>query len=114
MKEKQNKQIKIENHIPIGKENAMYQSEIATMLDIKPSMVKALVRQARQEGIVISSGSNGYWIADSGEDERAFLNRSKKNAFTRLKTVKAMEEASKIPKGQRTLKEEVESNDKEC
>lgn len=105
------KQIDIVKHIQIGKANAIHQIELAESLGIEPSHVKSLVRKAREDGEQIISGSQGYWMAESDDEAKQFIDKFEKNGVRRIKTVKSMKDSLKIPKGQKTLKQEDESND---
>ena len=72
--------------IPIGKSNAIHQKELANRLFVTPSEAKYMVRKARQQGLQILSGNDGYWFAADEEEKRHFVRTMQKQAFSRLKT----------------------------
>lgn len=73
-------------HIPVGIENAIHQQDLAAKLHKTPATTKYIVRQARQQGLQILSGVNGYWLAADEKEKQTFVRLMQKQAFSRLKT----------------------------
>lgn len=94
---------KIERVIPIGKENAIHQEELASLLGVSPATVKKMVREARQRGVEILSGTQGYWLAKDDNERREFVSLLSKQAFTRLKTTKPIKSSLQEINGQISL-----------
>lgn len=81
--------------IPTGKENAIHQEELARVLGVSTAMAKIMVREARQNGVVILSGVQGYWIPKDDTERKRFVATLKKQAFTRMKTAKQIQQDTK-------------------
>lgn len=96
---------RLEGIIPTGKENAIHQAELAKLLNVSTRTVKALVKEARGNGVEILSGKQGYWIAKNDQERKAYVALSSKQAFTRLKTIKPIKNTLAAYKGQITIKE---------
>ncbi|MCR5835510.1 MAG: hypothetical protein K6G88_03260 [Lachnospiraceae bacterium] len=73
-------------YIPVGVENAIHQKELAVKLHTTPAYAKIIVRQARQQGLQILSGVEGYWFAADENEKQEFVRIMQKQAFSRLKT----------------------------
>ena len=93
----------LERVIPIGKENAIHQKELASLLGVTPATAKIMVREARNQGMEIMSGSQGYWRPKDDNERREFTNLLSKQAFTRLKTVKPIKSTLQEINGQISL-----------
>lgn len=78
----------LERVIPIGKENAIHQEELASRLGVTPATAKIMVREARQRGLQILSGTCGYWLAENNLEKREFVLLMRKQAFSRLESAK--------------------------
>ena len=89
--------------IPVGKENALHQEELANIMGIPCDRVKARVREARKKGAEILSGVCGYYLPKDDEERAAFVSMITKQAFTRLKTAKPIKSSLKEIKGQMRL-----------
>lgn len=89
--------------IPIGKENAIHQEELAALLGVTPAAVKKMVREARQKDLEILSGRQGYWFAKDDNERREFVSLLSKQAFTRLKTTKPIKSSLQEVNGQISL-----------
>lgn len=95
----------LERVIPIGKENAIHQEKLAALLGVAPDTAKLMVRKARQSGLEILSGKQGYWFAKDDDERREFVAMSSKQAFTRLKTIKPIKRNLQDINGQMSLSE---------
>ena len=76
--------------VPVGKNNAIHQQELARLLGCAPVTVKNMIRAARKAGVPILSNINGYWIAENDKDKKEFAAVMRKQAVTRLKSMKAI------------------------
>lgn len=90
----------LESVIPIGKDNAIHQEELAQRLGVTPAAAKKMVRKARQQGLQVLSGTCGYWIAANEQEREAFVNLLRKQAFSRLNSAKAVNDIGNDIKGQ--------------
>ena len=77
--------------IPIGEANAIHQPELAERLGCSCTTLKFWIRIARGTwGFPIMSGRAGYWIAEDASDIERFSKLIRKQAFTRLRSVKGV------------------------
>ena len=76
--------------IPIGKENAISQRNLALASGLSKRRVKRCIEEARQRGNPICSGDCGYWIGN-----RSDINRTLKRLYSQVKcmqcTIKGLE-----------------------
>ena len=106
--------------IPIGKENAIHQVELAERIGTTPDIAKVMVREARQRGMRILSSNRGYWIPENDEEVKQFVWQMLKQAYTRIKSVGCMRSVLNEVSGQmslsdvlKELSEEDENNGKQ-
>lgn len=92
-------------YIPVGIKNAIHQKDLANKLNITPAAAKTMVRQARQQGLQILSGTEGYWFAADENEKQAFVHLMQKQAFSRLKTASPIKSTLNQIKGQMSLLE---------
>ena len=97
----------LERVIPIGKENAIHQEELASRLGFSPATAKIMVREARQRGLQILSGTCGYWLAENDLEKREFVLLMRKQAFSRLKSAKPINNTLSEIDGQISLSDVV-------
>ena len=90
-------------HIPVGVENAVHQNELAEMLNTTPAYAKNIVRKARQEGLQILSGVEGYWFPANELEKKEFVRLMQKQAISRLKTAKPIRSTLTQTQGQMSL-----------
>lgn len=77
--------------LPVGKENAMHQQELADLLGVTSSAAKRLVRKARNEyKMPICSGREGYWLAKDDNERKQFISKTQGEAYSRLQSAKAL------------------------
>lgn len=93
----------IYSSIPIGKENAVHLQTLCEEWGVSTTQVKQIIRDARMQGVEICSGIDGYWIAADHEDGKSFIKAIKTQAFTRLKTARAVNNSLNVDKGQTSL-----------
>lgn len=98
-------------YIPKGKANAIHLQELANLLNIPAYTVKKLVQAARREGAQIMSGACGYWIAEDEQEMSIYRDAMRKQAYTRLKTIKPINRALKQIGGQISLTELSEASE---
>lgn len=91
--------------IPTGRSNAIHQKELAKRLGVTPAAAKQMVRRARQQGLQIVSGTDGYWFAADEEEKRIFVRTMQKQALSRLKTAKPINNTISQMQGQISLSE---------
>ena len=77
----------IASYIPKGKANAKHLETLAAELELPVHIVKRMIRQARKDNIILS-GSEGYWLPESREEGAAWLRMMKRQAISRLATIK--------------------------
>lgn len=99
----------LKSAIPVGKNNAIHQQELAKRLRITPADVKQLVRKARQQGLQIISGVQGYWFAENESEKKEFVNSMHKHAFSLFKTVTPIKNTISDNDGQISISEMLES-----
>ena len=75
------------NYIPRGRGNAKHLETLAAELEKPAAEVKKMIRQTRKNNI-ICSGSEGYWLPESKEESAAWLRMMKKQALSRLVTIR--------------------------
>lgn len=95
--------------IPVGKENALHQEQLADLLGVTREAVKNMVRNARRNGTEILSGSCGYYFAKDDTERREFIAIQSKQAYTRLKTIKPINCTLKEIKGQMSITDTLEN-----
>lgn len=95
-------------YIPVGMENAIHQKDLAEKLGVTPDAAKQIIRKARQQGLEILSGIEGYYFAASEQEKEAFAQMMQKQAFSRLKTASPIIKTLKQVKGQLSLKDCIE------
>lgn len=74
--------------LPNGKDNAIHQIDLAERMNVKPNIVKLLVRKARREGYEICSCRNGYYLPISDDERREFYNMMRKSALSHFVSAK--------------------------
>lgn len=99
--------------IPIGKENAIHQKELANILGVSPATAKEMVSKARKNGLEILSGRRGYYFPKDNRERQEFISMLSKQAITRLNTTKPIKISLETVKGQISLAEASESESKE-
>lgn len=83
--------MKLVDVIPVGKENAIHQVDLAKQLGVTPSTVKIMIQNARHQGRPdIMSGSNGYWLTEDKAELKEYVLMTLKQANTRLETIKPL------------------------
>lgn len=96
---------KLSSVIPVGRTNAIHQTELANRLGVTPAAAKQMVRRARQQGLQIISGTDGYWFAADEEEKRIFVRTMQKQALSRLKTATPIKDTIPHLQGQISLSE---------
>lgn len=101
-------------YISVGIENAVHQKDLALKLHTTPAAAKNIVRRARQQGLEICSGAQGYWFAKDEEEKKAFVKSMQKQAFSRLKSASPMKNTLNSIKGQIELFDDARSASQEA
>lgn len=78
----------IETYLFTGRENAIHQKDLAIILGVTPDRVKKMVKDARDNGSKIISGTEGYWLPKDNEELKHFYFMIRKQAITRLETIR--------------------------
>lgn len=89
--------------IPTGKENAIHLEELSQRLDMHPQAIKECIKELRRQYGAVFSGSNGYWTSDSQEECENFIRMMKRQAISRLKSIRLMEQNVRKSKAQLCL-----------
>lgn len=79
--------------LPVGKENAIHQEPLAKLLGVSCTALKKLIRSARNEGVHIMSGKQGYYRPKDNNERRQFISNLQKQAATRFKTANIVKAA---------------------
>ncbi len=96
--------MEIVSRIPIGKEHAVHMETLAAELGVSISTIKKMIREARQQGqYEIASGLEGYWIPENNYDKKVCVRQMRLQAFSRLRSVKPMENSLMVFEGQERL-----------
>ena len=74
--------VNLERYLPIGKENAIHQKDMAHNIGVTPATIKIMVRDARKKGAQILSGNCGYWIAKDDFEKKELVEIMRKKALT--------------------------------
>lgn len=99
--------------LPVGKENAIHQQELADLLGVTPAAAKRQVRKARNElKVPICSGRNGYWLAKDDNERKQFISSMQGQGISRMQSAKALTVDG--IKGQMSFKECYKSDFAEC
>lgn len=93
----------LQSVIPTGKENAIHQTELANMLGVQPTTAKKMIRDARRQGAQIMSSKRGYWLAETDAEMQEYVDRMRREALSRLATIKPIKHTLKEIKGQISL-----------
>jgi len=93
----------LESIIPVGRENAIHQIDLAAKIGVTPAAAKSLVRAARQAGVEILSGNDGYWIAENEQEKLLFIRMMQKQAYSRLKCANRIKDTMSELNGQISL-----------
>lgn len=93
----------LESIIPVGRENAIHQKDLAARIGVTPDTAKYMVRMARQSGVEILSGIDGYWIAENEQEKISFIRMMQKQAFSRLKSANKIKSTMNDLDGQISL-----------
>ncbi len=89
--------------IPLGKENAIHQEELAKILGVSCGKAKLMVKDARNNGAEIISSVRGYYFPKDDEERKEYVKTQKKQALARLSTIKPISDSLKEFKGQISL-----------
>lgn len=76
--------------IPKGKEHAISNRELASVLHTTKRELQRLVLQARLDENIIASGSNGYYIPQTDEEMMSYYKTQRKRAMTTLSSLRTV------------------------
>lgn len=84
----ENKMQAVYNAIPIGKDCAIHQAELAENLGTDTNTLKRIINKLRMEHADILSGQVGYWRSDNPEEQAAFCRMQQRQALSRFMSIK--------------------------
>lgn len=97
--------------IPLGKENAIHQKDLAARLGMTCSKLRAEIHSARLRGVEIcSTNRDGYYFAKDEMERREYVNIQSKQAISRFKTSKAVRRSLREIEGQMEITEDAGGN----
>lgn len=85
--------MQITDYIRHGKDNAIHLQDLSAELGCSPETIKAEIRKARRDGALILSASCGYWLAESPEEMQKYIEMMRRQAISRLFTIKPIKTA---------------------
>lgn len=71
------------DRIPTTRDKAIHLQAIISELAISESQAKAIVKLLRLQGVPICSDYKGYWIAESDQDYKWYLEQMEQQGFSR-------------------------------
>lgn len=83
----------ITDHIPDGKKNAQPMSYIAKITGANKREVRKAVEMARADGSLICSGNRGYWMPETLEEAKEYVNAQLSRIYTGRKVLQPFLEA---------------------
>ena len=86
---------KVLDRIPKCKTKAVHLAALSSELAISESQVKVIVKRLRLKGTPIISDKQGYWIAETEEEQKSFADVMKKQAYSRLHVAKEIQRIKK-------------------
>lgn len=93
----------LKSNIPVGEEKAIHQDTLARKLCVTPAIAKEMVRSAREKGLMICSGTSGYWIANDEDEFKHFIYARYKYAYSIFRGLKPFKHILDEVKGQLSL-----------
>lgn len=87
-----------ENFIPAGKENAIFQKDLAFVLNVDIRTCRKLVEQARRRGSPVCSCSRGYYMPRTAGEAAEYVHAQKARIRTAQTVLKPVEEFVKNEK----------------
>ena len=87
---------KVYNSIPTGKDNAIHAIEIQKRCGLTAREIRKTVEILRRKGMCICSGSRGYYLPETEEELKEYINTVKKTAKSTLFTLKTAKRALKV------------------
>lgn len=93
----------LQSVIPTGKENAIHQTQLANILGVQPTRAKKMIQEARRQGAQIMSSKCGYWLAETDAEMQEYVDRMRREALSRLATIKPIKHTLNEVKGQMSL-----------
>ena len=99
--------------IPLGEDRAVHMRELAKLWNVSCDVVKKRIRRGRKEGLQIMSSSAGYWFATCDAERERFVNLMRKQAISRLQSIKHTKKRLKENDGQIKLNVRVDDESEE-
>lgn len=97
----------IEEYIPYGRNNAVKRADLVSMIGASDRLVRRMIEDARQSGVVIINmqDGRGYYRPERKEDLEYYIRQEEGRAKSIHRNLKAAKKALRAIEGQLTLDE---------
>ena len=97
----------IEEYIPYGRNNAVKRADLVSMIGASDRLVRRMIEDARQSGIVIINmqDGRGYYRPEKREDLEYYIRQEEGRVKSIHRNLKAAKKALRAIEGQLTLDE---------
>ena len=97
----------IEEFIPYGRKNAVKRADLVNMIGLSDRLVRKLIEDARQSGVIIINmqDGRGYYRPEKREDLEYYIRQEEGRAKSIHRNLKAAKKALREIEGQLTLDE---------
>lgn len=97
----------IEEFIPYGRKNAVKRADLVNMIGLSDRVVRKLIEDARQSGVIIINmqDGRGYYRPEKREDLEYYIRQEEGRAKSIHRNLKAAKKALREIEGQLTLDE---------
>jgi len=97
----------IEEFIPYGRKNAVKRADLVNMIGLSDRLVRKLIEDARQSGVIIINmqDGRGYYRPEKREDLEYYIRQEEGRAKSIHRNLKAAKKALRAIEGQLTLDE---------
>lgn len=97
----------IEEYIPYGRNNAVKRADLVSMIGASDRLVRRMIEDARQSGVVIINmqDGRGYYRPEKREDLEYYIRQEEGRAKSIHRNLKAAKKALKAIEGQLTFDE---------
>lgn len=95
----------IEEYIPYGRNNAVKRADLVSMIGASDRLVRRMIEDARQSGVVIINmqDGRGYYRPERKEDLEYYIRQEEGRAKSIHRNLKAAKKALREIEGQLTL-----------
>lgn len=97
----------IEEFIPYGRKNAVKRADLVNMIGLSDRLVRKLIEDARQSGVIIINmqDGRGYYRPEKREELEYYIRQEEGRAKSIHRNLKAAKKALRTIEGQLTLDE---------